>query len=115
MDDQVTKFIYKIVENSELIFKKTAIYEKKFLKSKYVRSEVEIDKTKEDENQSTENTIGFCIRTGKEIPFNPKKPFSSDAYKSWAKYKNPNYKENYCHRTGRKSTGRTSFSNPILE
>ncbi len=57
---------------------------------------------------------GYCIRTGKLIPFNPKKPYSEDAYKSWSRYGNPFYQEKYCHKTGKKSDGKTCMSNPIL-
>ena len=57
---------------------------------------------------------GYCIRTGVKIPFNPQKPFTYDAYQTWAISENWNYRENYCHRTGRESHGRTSMANPIL-
>lgn len=59
-------------------------------------------------------STGFCIRTGDQIPFNPKRPLSDKAYKSWAQFKNPDYPEKYCHKTGRQSNGKTSVSNPIL-
>lgn len=57
---------------------------------------------------------GFCIRTGEKIPFNPKSPFSKQAYQSWSKYKNENFQEKYCHYTGEPSNGETSFKKPIL-
>lgn len=60
------------------------------------------------------NSTGYCIRTGKPIPFNPQRPFSYEAYKSWASFGNPEYPEKYCHRTGKPSNGKTSMSNPIL-
>lgn len=58
--------------------------------------------------------FGYCIRTGQQIPFDVKRPYSLDAYRSWAMFENWNYKERYCHKTGRESHGRTSMSNPIL-
>lgn len=58
--------------------------------------------------------IGFCIRTGEKIKFNPKQPLSKEAWKSWNEYKNMDYKENYCHKTGKPSNGKTSMRNPIL-
>ncbi|MEP7198157.1 MAG: phospholipase D family protein [Saprospiraceae bacterium] len=62
-----------------------------------------------------ENTVsGYCIRTGIKIPFNPMRPFSESAYKKWAEYKNMDYPEAYCHKTGRLSNGKTSMRNPIL-
>ncbi|MGK0309052.1 MAG: hypothetical protein ACI8RP_002020 [Urechidicola sp.] len=53
-------------------------------------------------------------RTGKSISFNPKKPYTLEAYKSWARFKNENCKEKFCHQTGKPSNGKTSFKNPIL-
>ncbi|KRD07320.1 hypothetical protein ASE21_17655 [Flavobacterium sp. Root901] len=63
-----------------------------------------------------EETIrfGFCIRTGNKIPYNPKRPFSDKAYKSWVQFGNVNYPENFCHKTGKPSNGKTSMRNPIL-
>lgn len=58
---------------------------------------------------------GYCIRTGVKIPFNPNKPLCYEAYLAWAEWRNENYKENYCHRTGAPSNGKTSMANPILE
>ncbi len=57
---------------------------------------------------------GYCIRTGIRIPFNPTKPMCDDAYKSWSAYRNSDYKEKYCHKTGQPSHGKTSMRNPIL-
>ena len=57
---------------------------------------------------------GYCIRTGKEIPFNPQKPLSYNAFQEWVKWENEFYPENYCHATGKKSNGKTNFANPIL-
>lgn len=57
---------------------------------------------------------GYCIRTGQQIPFNPNRPFSRDAYEVWNDFKNPYYEENYCHFSGESSNGQTSFANPIL-
>ncbi|MEN8185529.1 MAG: hypothetical protein ABFR05_00210 [Bacteroidota bacterium] len=57
---------------------------------------------------------GYCIRTGGQIPFNPQRPYSYDAYKTWSQFENPDYEENYCHRTGRKSNGKTSMRQPVL-
>ena len=59
--------------------------------------------------------MGFCIRTGEPIPFNPSKPFCLQAYNEWAQYSNVDYKETFCHKTGQRSKGKTSMRNPILE
>lgn len=57
---------------------------------------------------------GFCIRTGQKITFNPKMPFCDYSYQSWKSFSNYDYKENYCHRTGKESFGKTSMRKPIL-
>lgn len=59
-------------------------------------------------------SIGFCIRTGKEITFNPKMPFCEYSYLNWKKFSNYNYPEKYCHLTGKESFGKTSMKKPIL-
>lgn len=58
--------------------------------------------------------FGYCIRTGIQIPFNPKQPMSRDAYKNWAEYGNYSYPEKYCHKTGTLSNGKTNMRNPVL-
>lgn len=65
------------------------------------------------ENSQAKNN-GFCIRTGQPIPFNIKKPMSSQAFKIWAEYADDEYQEKYCHFTGEKSNGETCMRNPIM-
>lgn len=59
--------------------------------------------------------VGYCIRTGVEIPFNPQQPLSVEAWKEWNEYRNDYYPEKYCHKTGNQSYGKTSMANPILK
>ena len=66
------------------------------------------------EKMSGHTKYGYCIRTGKSIPFNLDKPFSYQAYSTWSAFNNPDYKENYCHLTGKESNGKTSMRRPIL-
>lgn len=65
-------------------------------------------------NRNQDEEYGYCIRTGIRIPFDPQKPYSYDAYQTWAIFENWNYRENYCHKTGRESNGGTSMAKPIL-
>lgn len=46
------------------------------------------------------NDSGFCIRCKKEIEFNEDKPYCYDCFKSWNKYQNEDYEENFCHECG---------------
>lgn len=61
------------------------------------------------------SSVGYCIRTGAEIPFDIERPFSYDAYKVWNQNKDPNHPEKYCHFSGEISNGETSFKRPILK
>lgn len=78
-----------------------------------VKAAIQKSINKEDEKAQMKRP-GFCIRTGVSIPFNPEKPLSADAYKSWSKYSDKEYAEKYCHFSGEPSNGETSVSKPIL-
>jgi hypothetical protein len=73
------------------------------------------DKAKKKNIEVKNPDKGYCIRTGEEITFNPERPFSYKAFKSWAKFENYEFPEKYCHKTGKASNGKTSMANPILE
>ena len=142
---------WKIAEESEAVFVKRPVYQKKLLSiilgKNYVKSDILLDTTEkfyfgignnnrnaiktildfkeeiilgsEEQNIPTRNEIekptnGFCIRTGQKITFNPKMPFCDYSYISWKSFSNYDYKENYCHRTGKESFGKTSMKKPIL-
>lgn len=57
---------------------------------------------------------GYCIRTGVKIPFDIKHPMCADAYRSWSRFKDENYREKYCHFSGEPSNGETTYARPIL-
>jgi len=65
--------------------------------------------------KSSKKRIGYCIRTGVEIPFDIEKPLSYDAYKKWNEFGDPDYSEKFCHFSGESSNGATSVSKPILK
>jgi hypothetical protein len=58
---------------------------------------------------------GYCIRTGKPIPFNLSAPLSYDAYQIWRQFWDVYYPEKYCHFTGEVSNGDTCFISPVLK
>lgn len=74
----------------------------------------ETSTVKSETKNSNGKRMGYCIRTGKEIPFNILKPMSDEAYKSWFKFANPDYPEHYCHFSGEPSDGETTYEKPIL-
>ena len=150
-DNEAWQTCHELAEQSEAIFIKRPVYEKKLLSSllgkSYIKSDTlhdttekfyssrnrnqnsifktlndfpfDLDLGSEHSERPTRNEIeeqkeGYCIRTGEKIPFNLNKPFTNQAYRNWAIFKNSNYPENYCHKTGKLSNGKTSMRNPIL-
>lgn len=92
----------------------TEFPDEKPLKDNDERPERESKIGKEEISDKVIAITGFCIRTGKPIPFDIKKPMCMEAFQSWNQWKNIDYKENYCHKTGKHSNGKTSMRNPIL-
>lgn len=87
----------------------------RYKETEFVREETENKKYSNSRyNRNQNEEYGYCIRTGIKIPFDPQKPFSYEAYQTWAIFENWNYRENYCHKTGRESNGRTSMAKPVL-
>jgi phosphatidylserine/phosphatidylglycerophosphate/cardiolipin synthase-like enzyme len=65
--------------------------------------------------KNQQQNSGYCIRTGEKIPFNIKSPFNKKSLTSWNRYKNPEFKEKFCHFSGEESDGQTTFGKPILK
>ncbi len=117
IDTDAWNYFWKVIDNSELLFKNEPEYDSTMfgLSKKYKGYKTTVDKISGIFSQSAPLIAeGFCIRTGEKIPFNEQRPYSEKAYKSWAQYKNPNYKEKFCHKTGAPSNGKTSMANPVL-
>jgi hypothetical protein len=68
---------------------------------------------KQDKNDNMPKE-GYCIRTGIKIPYNPNKPMCDIVFKVWAIHENYSFPENFCHKTGEFSDGKTSMANPEL-
>jgi len=51
--------------------------------------------------ESVFGECGYCIRCSEVIDYDPERPYCDKCFASWAKYKNPNYKEKYCLICGR--------------
>ena len=130
-------YFERVINQSVLLFDKVPFYDKGILglTKKYEKSKIEYDVSTEFYNNSNftetrnskrervnkvdkksdQKTIGYCIRTGVEIPFDTEKPLSINAYKSWKKFKNDEYAEKYCHFSGEPSNGETSVKKPVLK
>lgn len=133
------KYFERVIEQSDLLFSRTPQYESAMLglTKKYKTSINEVDQLSEffaDKHKFETNhrkdysekkkvevapqvktiPMGYCIRTGIQIPFNAKKPMTDEAYQSWAKFGNEDYEEKYCHFSGEESHGETTYAKPIL-
>ncbi len=131
LDEEAYHYFQDVIEGCDSLFEKRPVFEKKTfgLQRQYTHSEIMVDLLNEfmgkrkasntgprtPQRPKATGGTGYCIRTGVEIPFNPKRPMAADAYKSWSRYKNADYPEKYCHRTGQASNGKTSMSRPVLE
>jgi hypothetical protein len=74
--------------------------EKASIKNKPLEKFESKNKNEKAVEKKVDNSIGYCIRTGIQIPFNVKHPMSNEAYQSWAKFSKIEYPEKYCHFSG---------------
>ena len=140
LENQTAYYFDRVIEQATLLFLKVPTYESTMLglSKRYKTSFIETDtlsdffnnRIKSDTfkketvvpkqqsyqsvNRQTSNQMGFCIRTGVQIPFNQKQPMSDTAFQSWKKFSNNEYPEKYCHFSGEETNGETTFSRPIL-
>lgn len=141
LDIESKEYFKTVIEQAELLFKKSPSYGDKNIlgKRKYINSKIEVDELsdffsdKKAKNNSFNNfpnkskielrperktkeniDIGFCIRSGEKIEFNTKQPMSKESWKIWNEYKNKDFPEKYCHFSGEPSDGKTTISKPIL-
>jgi hypothetical protein len=140
LDNQAYNYFKRVIDQSELLFYNKPKFDKKYmgLTNKYSGSIVELDmlssffeeKNKYEEvNQKTnyekkkvsqkseekQTHTGYCIRTGKPIPFNIKIPMTDQALQSWKKFEKVDYAEKFCHFSGEPSNGETTYEKPILK
>ena len=136
-DKKASTYFQRVIEQSELLFQRKPKFEKTLLglKQNYVKSKTKEDKLsdffankvinskasksiakvkKEKTDSKSSVSMGYCIRTGKSIPFNPKKPLSTEAFNSWSKFGDSEYSEKFCHFSGEPSNKQTSVAKPIL-
>ncbi|MGA2663625.1 MAG: phospholipase D-like domain-containing protein [Nitrososphaerales archaeon] len=55
--------------------------------------------------------MAFCIRDASSIPFDTSRPLCEKCYPKWAKYRNNDYEEAYCHSCGKRKE--TTFAKPL--
>lgn len=132
-ENKALEYFEDVIQNCTILYEKKAIEKPAMLglARVYSHSEVVTDQTKtflkkgftvQPFTQSKPKPFfkkealqtGYCIRTGKPIPFNIQKPMCKEAYDSWVQFMNKDYPEKFCHKTGRPSNGKTSMRNPVL-
>lgn len=134
LDKQAWVFVATVVEGSKIMYRRVPEFDKGFLGygRKFKKAHVTHDdlskiyslSSSQDSNfvrevpiegpGESEKPQGYCIRTGKRIPFNIDHPLSEKAYSTWVRFENPDYPENFCHFSGEPSEGKTSFARPVL-
>ena len=132
LENDAAGYFQRVIEQSNLLFLKEPKFESTMLglSRRYTNSVIETDKLSDFFNnklkadtsfkkdtfipEQATKQMGFCIRTGTQIPFNPKLPMCDTAFQSWKKFSNNEYPEKYCHFSGELSNGETTFSKPIL-
>lgn len=132
LENDAAGYFQRVIEQSDLLFLKEPKFESTMLglSKRYTNSVIETDKLSDFFNnklktdtsfkkdtyipkQATKQ-MGFCIRTGTQIPFNQKLPMCDTAFQSWRKFSNNEYPEKYCHFSGEQTNGETTFARPIL-
>lgn len=136
LENQTAYYFERVIEQADLLFLKVPKFESTMLglSKRYTTSVIETDKLSDffnnkiksdtfkkekfvptqSVNRQPTNQMGFCIRTGVQIPFNQKHPMSDTAFQNWKKVSNNEYAEKYCHFSGEQTNGETTFSRPIL-
>ena len=86
--------------------------EEKTRKKSSTPLETPVESTVEEPFEILETSlVGFCIRCKDELPANPTRPYCSNCYAIWKRYKNEGYKEKYCHICGSEYT--TTLLKPL--
>ena len=114
-DSKAFSFFEELQEKSYSVFEQGIVEKKVFfgLFKKQIGHKVFIDNS-EDFFDDIKPKMGYCIRTGENIKFNLEMPFTEQAFNTWIKYRNFNFPEKFCHYSGEKSDGETSFAKPVL-
>ena len=55
--------------------------------------------------------VGYCLRCGTGVPFDPERPYCEMHYRSWRRFKNAEYEEEHCHACGEEHV--TSMAMPM--
>ena len=62
-------------------------------------------------NSKKKQYMGYCIRCSDSIPFNVDRPYCGKCFKSWNRYQDEEYEEEFCHHCSK--DWETSFLKPV--
>lgn len=129
-EEAALDYFKTVLESSNELFSREPVFTSSLMGTvkKYSHSEIKADncdsffkkpdatfkKVSPSDIPPEESLKGFCIRSGTKIPYDLKRPMSKEAFALWNKFKNMDYPEKYCHKTGALSHGKTSMRNPVL-
>lgn len=91
-------------------------YKKEFIEDRKAKARP-VRELEQSSNQSRNNLserVGYCIRCSRTIGYDISRPLCKKCWQSWKLLAKEDFREKYCHKTGRESKGETSFANPIL-
>jgi phosphatidylserine/phosphatidylglycerophosphate/cardiolipin synthase-like enzyme len=60
---------------------------------------------------ASQSVTGHCIRCGRNLYLEPRKPLCEDCYRSWAEWGNESYQEHFCHVCG--SISDVTYARPL--
>ena len=104
--------LYKqVYDEANVIYRASKIvYEPNWNKEARLRIERRRDLA-EDTSPGILPESGFCLRCGTEIPCDAERPYCNSHFRTWARFGNEDYKEEYCHTCG--ADHATSMSKPL--
>ena len=74
-------------------------------------AEVAARRVTQPQSTGLELGVGYCIRCGGRIAFDPSRPLCDGDYETWAEWRNPDYEESCCHSCGRPYA--TTYGKPL--
>lgn len=113
IDKSTEPYVYeKINEHVSYIIEISKKHDKGLINSNRASAQAKSTDTKSNQDSSVKIVYtGHCIRCGNKINFNVDKPLCPTCFKSWSKYMDDSYQENYCHACGNENE--TSLSKPL--
>lgn len=108
--DQIYADVDRLMQSSEPVRLDVEILEKP-TKPKTTSKPKSKPAAKKSPTKKTAVVKAHCIRCSKSIPYSMDRPLCEPHYKSWARYENEEYPEEYCHSCGKERE--TTYAKPL--